>query len=118
MPTRSQRHLREFQGQDSAGDSEPIPGPPLTGAGPATATVANVGAAGRAVAALTAAGGQSPFTWAVSSAGALGVAVSGASLRTTTNPVRAAGIGAFPVGIVATDVNGHTFPYTITVTLT
>jgi hypothetical protein len=48
----------------------------------------------------------------------LGVDVSGASLRTTTNPVRAAGLGAFPVGIVATDVNGHTFPYTITVTLT
>jgi hypothetical protein len=118
MPTRSQRHLREIQGEDSAGDTTPIPGPPMTGAGPATATVANVGAAGRAVAALTASGGTGPFTWAVSSAGGLGVDVSGASLRTTTNPVRAAGLGAFPVGILATDANGHTFPYTITVTLT
>ena len=119
MPNRSQRHLREFQGYDSAEEDEPAPGPPITGGTPTTSSVANVGATGRACGALTAVGGTAPFTFVVTTnPSSLGIDVSGGSLRTTTNPVRAAGLGTFSLGLRVTDVNGQVFNYTDAVTLT
>ena len=58
MPTRSQRHLREFRGYDSNGWKRPGFGvPAITGFTPTSASIAAAGAVGRTIATIVPTGG-------------------------------------------------------------
>jgi len=107
MPTRSQAHLLRV-GRFTSGGVNPVPAPPITDINPKSGGVANVGAAGRLITAVTAAGGTAPFTWSITTnPDNIGVAFTGANLLTTTNPVHAA-TGTHNIGVRATDARGQT----------
>jgi hypothetical protein len=121
MPTRSQRHLREFQGYDSSGQGGGgvAPGnPPITGIYPDVATIAGVGAVGRLIATLSTSGGTGIKTFTLIGAVGLTVKIVPANntLITDADPVGAPGI--HEVTIQADDELGETLTEILTVTVT
>lgn len=86
---------------------------------PTSATIANVGAAGRNIGTvMTPTGGQTPYTYAIgSNPSNCGVAFVGNQMQSTTNPI-AATTGAKTFEVVVFDANSKSFKITYTLTLT
>ena len=106
MPHRSQRHTAEMYGVLR----------PILSLSPETATIAAVGAVGRAITELSVVGGTPPITYTVAAADTLSLAIDGVQLETAADPVGPTGVKS--VQITATDSRGQTKTELIAVTVT